>query len=772
MGLIDLRSNLSWNAQFPLGNRVNVEASGYGPVTRGNTRFQLNDNLSVSVGTGGFGNTGFFQPSRLLTNELRVTAGGETSPISVFTRQNQIGVGGSIFNGLLGYDFQHSGGKRTGFFRINPSGGDTYGDQFNPLITVGLGDSYLNSQDVSTLGQTPYASSPIQQQYNKFNIQSEAHDPFGLGIRSTVQLSGIQRRGSIETSTFAGGDNSTSIVPELSDFPIGGFNTHQGYQRQSDQRRLAFESSPRGQANTTKTTSLRQLGFKSSDNGQQDKINRSNFIAGKPIDGYEVGQNNLKQDEIYSGVSAVNNNLVKLSGENSVGSDFTSFNSPNTSGNQGPLMQGPLGDPASPSLGGLQSGVGSSNTPPASGLQSDTSLDAQFAPGSANEQMRYSYSPDTPGDPYGGANDPSGQKAFGGQMITVSKEKDGVGKDDIQPESWQRTQEEREEFPKSSGESDAGYKYETLDYPDLSSAASSRKSKTTENYDFLKKSNYTPDEEGKLSNKSYKDGELVRDPKYPNAQGQGDFDGGGLSQGTSEEGYKYKAMGYNDIPTPSKSDKPKHGGMYSAYGGSSKPTFKGSIGSSYTPGKGASGAGLTERKTWEPKVDGNPGDIEFKFKSVQGGSEIKFRAFIGGMSEAFAPGWNGQQDQGRADARYMYESFERTLTIDFTMYVTNPNDFKGEWTKLQDLAKITYPMYKGSGFHGQVVEVTIGKMYKGYKCIITDLGFDWDNETSWELDKKFHAPMSCNVSLSLTFLGDEDKGKKFEKDNTLYEFLK
>ena len=56
--------------------------------------------------------------------------------------------------------------------------------------------------------------------------------------------------------------------------------------------------------------------------------------------------------------------------------------------------------------------------------------------------------------------------------------------------------------------------------------------------------------------------------------------------------------------------------------------------------------------------------------------------------------------------------------------------------------------------------------------IITDLSYSWDGETSWELDKKFHAPMSCAVSISLTILGDEDKGKKFEKDNTLYELLK
>ena len=37
--------------------------------------------------------------------------------------------------------------------------------------------------------------------------------------------------------------------------------------------------------------------------------------------------------------------------------------------------------------------------------------------------------------------------------------------------------------------------------------------------------------------------------------------------------------------------------------------------------------------------------------------------------------------------------------------------------------------------------------------IITDLGYDWDNETPWEITKGKQAPMYTNVSLSLTVLG-------------------
>ena len=802
MALIDLRSNLSWYAQFPLGNRVNAEVSGFNgfrltPSYPAESRFKLNDNLTINADIGGFSDVGFFQPPRPVTNELKVSAGGETTPITVFSRKNQIGMQGSAFNGLLGFRFDHSGKKRTGFFRTDPSGGTTYGDQFSPLDTTGLADSYTGEQDVSIIGQTPFKSSPIEQQYNKFNIQSEAHDPFGLGVRSVVQPSGIQRRGVIETSTFGLGDDSTSVVPELTDYPIGGFNTHAAYQRQSDQRRTAYNNSPRGQASILKTTVLKQQGYNNTGllgsspldlGGEQKKLeslrkqSHADYVAGKETDSYEIGQDRLKQNELYSGTNAGNNNLIQLQNNYGLqGNEFNSFTGENPQPANLNNNLSTITNPNEPNTGTFNQQIGDTNTPTDSSLErlygggsTNTSLDAQFGLGTPQEQLRYSYSPNVSTSPYGGANDPSGQKASGGQEIIPSLQKDGVGKDELKPENWKKT-EEREKFPKESGQS--GYtNFQTNGYSDLSSAAKKRASKTTQNHDFLKKGDYSGKEET-LANKDYKS--ITRDAVYPHATKEGgQFKGGGLD--TNEQGmHKFGAMSYDSIPSPTSGDQrsklskdntslkqPKHGGYHGSY---DKPGSVGKIGTSYSPG-----GGFTNRVDYDGgkgESDGkNPGDMEFMFKSVQGGSDIKFQAFITGLSENYAPSWDGQADQGRADARYLYTAFERTLTVDFEFRIMSSDNFKTMWQKLQDLAKITYPMYKGSGFHGQICEVTIGKMYKKYKMIITDLSYSWDNETSWDL--KEHAPMSCAVSLSLTILGDENQGKKFEKDNTLYEHLK
>ena len=801
MAIIDLRSNLSWYAQFPLGNRINAEVSGFNgsgkPVIRGNSRFKLNDNLSVSVGIGGFGPNGFWQPPRPVTNELRVEADGRTSPVSVYARNNQLGVSGKLFDGLLGFNFEHSGKPRTGFYRITAGDDRTYGAQFSSRANTGLADSYQNNQDITLIGQLPIKSSPIQQQYNKFNIQDAMHDPYGLKHRSTTRLTGIQRRDTVSISNFGLGDDQSGVVPELTDYPVGGFKTHETYQIESSLRREAFNDSPKGDASFVKTIVLKQSAYLPPGTALGDplgihrdrlttyrKRQRANFIAGNEMPNYEFGQQSNRQNEIFEGPNPDNNNLVRLSGNSGLGgTEFNSFSGENTSTldlNTSNLNNTTnLNEPAASSFQQQQSprqGPSGTNLASLFGTSDhSTTLDSQFGLGTGLDNLRYSYSPNVSTSPYGGVNDPTGQKAFGGNEIIPNLEKDGVGKDTLAPDQFKKS-EKREKFPDASGQQANGVQdFQTMDYSDLVSAAKQRNPKTTDNYDFLKKGNYSGKEET-LAGKSYDDAEFARNPIYPHARG-GSFKGGGTE--TNPDGQeKYGAMSYDSIPSPagqgsrsklSKDNKsakqPKHGGYHGSY---DKPGAIGSIGSSYSPGEGLTLR--TEFSDGSANKDGkNPGDMKFKFKSVQGGEEIKFSAFLGSISEAFAPGWNGTADQGRADARYLYESFERTVALDFQVRCFDKSNFKDMWKKLANLAKITYPMYKGSGFHGQICEITVGKLYEGYKCIITDLTYDWDNETSWDL--KEHAPMSCAVSISFTILGDQKDGKKFEKDNKIYEGL-
>ena len=132
---------------------------------------------------------------------------------------------------------------------------------------------------------------------------------------------------------------------------------------------------------------------------------------------------------------------------------------------------------------------------------------------------------------------------------------------------------------------------------------------------------------------------------------------------------------------------------------------------------------------------------------------ISFKAYIGSLNDVFAPSWSGQADQGRADSRYLYSGFERTISLDFLVPIMKTTDQKVIWKKLENLAQLTYPVYGTNGFYGQTVNVTIGDLFVNKHMIITDLGYAWDTDSPWEIDEGQQAPMYTTVSITFTVLG-------------------
>jgi len=134
--------------------------------------------------------------------------------------------------------------------------------------------------------------------------------------------------------------------------------------------------------------------------------------------------------------------------------------------------------------------------------------------------------------------------------------------------------------------------------------------------------------------------------------------------------------------------------------------------------------------------------------------DIAFKAYIGQLSDNFAPSWDSTPDQGRADPRYQYSGFERTISFDFIVVAHNSDQLELIWNKLQKLAQLTHPVYGSEGFYGQSVNVTIGKLFDDRPMIIQDLGYDWDNETPWEIDEEYQSPLYTRVTMTCVILGD------------------
>jgi hypothetical protein len=64
----------------------------------------------------------------------------------------------------------------------------------------------------------------------------------------------------------------------------------------------------------------------------------------------------------------------------------------------------------------------------------------------------------------------------------------------------------------------------------------------------------------------------------------------------------------------------------------------------------------------------------FKFQrisagSVKNGGEIVLMAYINNISDSSSPEWDERLDIGRADAKILYKSFSRTISLSFTVAV-------------------------------------------------------------------------------------------------------
>jgi len=149
--------------------------------------------------------------------------------------------------------------------------------------------------------------------------------------------------------------------------------------------------------------------------------------------------------------------------------------------------------------------------------------------------------------------------------------------------------------------------------------------------------------------------------------------------------------------------------------------------------------------------------IKFRFESVgysgTNGQPIIFRAYINNITDQFSPSWTGNQDQGRADPKMLYSSFERSIDISFKVVVHSADEQQNVWDKLSALARNTYPVYARGGFHGQFIRVTIGDLYVKQYMYMTGLTYDWDNETPWELTDGVQLPMYTTVDMNLGWVG-------------------
>jgi hypothetical protein len=139
-----------------------------------------------------------------------------------------------------------------------------------------------------------------------------------------------------------------------------------------------------------------------------------------------------------------------------------------------------------------------------------------------------------------------------------------------------------------------------------------------------------------------------------------------------------------------------------------------------------------------------------------------FRAALSNLTDSFSPGWKSIDYIGRADKSYLYESFERTIDMSFSVYASSRDELKPMWRKLNYLATYTMPEYDNNyiTYRGKYLRVTIGDLFIQQPALISNLFYTLvDNDTTWEINLEQdptnkQVPMRVTVNMTLRMLTD------------------
>lgn len=751
MALMNLKSDLSWYGKSAPGFKPNTD--------RSDTKFN-NEGASPSVQASGYDNFGnVLSPITKQALDSFVIDDTTYSDRGLASRAAQLGNGSK--------------------FPISPEGNihtfDLARTGFNS--TLKYEDSFGVLSGNAGLANTYVAESPIDDMYNKFNLRDDATPNPGYAKQPFI-LRGIQREGSSDPQRWGLGETPAGEIASTIDLPRGGILTA-GERSAIDAVRIGkFLISPRG------------VGFLARQFGYQ----LMNPNIENPVDGTALG---LPGTQIYNPLSAPLQVAVNgLLGSGKIRRDI---------GDVAPLTS---------NYGSIKNAQNLINTisGPISGRM--IKLYDQWKDEDSSNVWKATVAPKGPGSILGIGSSQHSRSIFSnikgqefplGGLSTISKVVNnivaqslglpvksignyeaGLTSDKFNRYSYDKPYEgetEVEAFPNGGGEAEnkteegssiIGKKqFKTNTYDEIKSKAKARTVDTIKINDFRTTEDY-----------------ILGDNELPEAKKKvEDFDGGGFAESpektSTQLGY-YKLTAYDAIKSKAETN------TVSETNAAEEPSFtgdfkKGFEGSNRDVYKALSNYGFVnydpQRATIAEQTDSvQAGEfgaeevqsdlINFYFRPLRTTDEhdsendlIQFRAYINSINDSFAPGWDENQDQGRADAKIMLSGWSRSISLDFVVPIHSAGELESVWTKLDELARLTYPIYvEDKSFTGTYVQVTIGDLYKAVPMYVTDLSYDWDNETPWEIESGKQLPRYTNVSMALGWIGvqrPEYDGKAF-----------
>jgi hypothetical protein len=140
---------------------------------------------------------------------------------------------------------------------------------------------------------------------------------------------------------------------------------------------------------------------------------------------------------------------------------------------------------------------------------------------------------------------------------------------------------------------------------------------------------------------------------------------------------------------------------------------------------------------------------------------IVFRAILTSLSDSFSPEWSPVKMIGRADPNYQYSGYARSIDIGFDIVITDRDEIKPTWRKLNALAGYCAPIYDGASIAltAPWMRITLGDLFHQTPVVMTSLSYTYDLDHSWEIniegDKEmFETPRKISVSCNFNVISD------------------
>ena len=126
---------------------------------------------------------------------------------------------------------------------------------------------------------------------------------------------------------------------------------------------------------------------------------------------------------------------------------------------------------------------------------------------------------------------------------------------------------------------------------------------------------------------------------------------------------------------------------------------------------------------------------------------LRFRAYIDTLSDSYDAGWTKQTYMGRAEAFHKYTSFNRDISLGFTVAAESKQNLNLMYNNLNRLAASLAPTYTTGGYMaGNIHQLTIGDYVKNQYGVISSMNLQIMDESPWGIDKGLQLPYYIKVT--------------------------